>query len=94
VPWLGARFRDAAQLSAGPEEMSGASLSNGPRKRLKFESIREYQLHKKAFTAEIAEFAEKFLENLFCQRAASAVNHSLYRDPKNISAKIFKKRRK
>ena len=53
VPRLRSGFRHAAQT---------------PRKRLKFESIRAYQLQKRAFTAEIAEFAEKILENLFCQR--------------------------
>ena len=32
-------FRRAAQLLACPEQMSNANLSNGPRKRLKFEQI-------------------------------------------------------
>ena len=56
VPRLRSGFRHAAQT---------------PGKRLKFESIRAYQLHKKAFTAELAEFAEKILENLFCPAAVS-----------------------
>ena len=33
-------FRHTAQLLACPEQMSNANLSNGPRKRLNFESLR------------------------------------------------------
>jgi len=39
-PSLRSGFRHAAQLLACPEQMSNANLSNGPRKRLNFESLR------------------------------------------------------